>query len=359
MGGLYARDDPKADRSSELNTTTTIVLVLSAIFVALRFWARYVRIGYGLDDWLTVVALVLVFITGGLNYGMIAHGLGKHATDVSLEDQAIFFKILLAFECIYVTAVMMVKLALLQMYLRIFPSRRFKLVSAIIAATVVAWWIAICAVCIFQCRPIRRAWMPWLTEGTCIDLKASFIGNAIPNIATDIAILCLPVRQILKLQVNVAQKLSLLVIFLLGGFVLFASIYRFTTIMQFQITDTTWTLATACTWCVVEVACGTIALCLPTLRPLLLRVSSKFESASRSRKTAATRSNRPNELVTIGGTGKAGTRQFHRIEDDRASNESQLELGTGHGSLPHYNMSERGSGDELPLHKDGKGNLRM
>ncbi|KAM0356887.1 hypothetical protein ACHAP4_006593 [Fusarium culmorum] len=125
--------------------------------------------------------------------------------------------ILLAFECIYVTAVMMVKLALIQMYLRIFPSRRFKLVSAIIAATVVAWWIAICAVCIFQCRPIRRAWMPWLTEGTCIDLKASFIGNAIPNIATDIAILCLPVRQILKLQVNVAQKLSLLVIFLLGG----------------------------------------------------------------------------------------------------------------------------------------------
>lgn len=58
MDGLYARDNPKADRSSELNTTTTIVLVLSAIFVALRFWARYVRIGYGLDDWLTVVALV-------------------------------------------------------------------------------------------------------------------------------------------------------------------------------------------------------------------------------------------------------------------------------------------------------------
>ncbi|KAM0494150.1 hypothetical protein ACHAP8_008746 [Fusarium lateritium] len=217
MDGLHARYDSLADRSSELNTTTTIVLVLSAVFVALRFWARYVRIGYGLDDWLTVVALVFVFITGALNYGMISHGLGKHAGKVSPEDLAIFFKILLAFECIYVTAVMMVKLALIQMYLRIFTSRGFKLASAIIAATVVAWWIAICAVCIFQCRPIRRGWMPWLTEGSCIDLKASFIGNAIPNIATDIAILCLPVTQIVKLQVNIAQKLSLLVIFLLGG----------------------------------------------------------------------------------------------------------------------------------------------
>jgi hypothetical protein len=61
MVGLHARYDLEADRSSELNTTTTIVLILSAVFVALRFWARYVRIGYGLDDWLTVVALVSAF----------------------------------------------------------------------------------------------------------------------------------------------------------------------------------------------------------------------------------------------------------------------------------------------------------
>ena len=50
--------DQNADRSTELNTTTTVVLVLSAVFVGLRFWARYMRIGYGNDDWLTVVSLV-------------------------------------------------------------------------------------------------------------------------------------------------------------------------------------------------------------------------------------------------------------------------------------------------------------
>ena len=57
MASLYGRD-VNTDRSSELNATTTIVLVLSAVFVALRFWARYVRIGFGTDDWLTLVALV-------------------------------------------------------------------------------------------------------------------------------------------------------------------------------------------------------------------------------------------------------------------------------------------------------------
>jgi hypothetical protein len=147
---------------------------------------------------------------------VIHHGLGRHAKVVSTEDQVVFFKLLLAFENIYVTAVMLVKLALLQMYLRIFPSRRFRQISAVIAAVVVGWWIAICAVSIFQCNPIKRAWLPWI-DGTCINLKASFIGNAIPNIATDVAILCMPVRQILKLQVSLAQKLSLMVIFLLGS----------------------------------------------------------------------------------------------------------------------------------------------
>lgn len=55
---LHARINLLADRSRELATTTTVVLVLSAIFVALRLWARHIRIGFGLDDWLTVVALV-------------------------------------------------------------------------------------------------------------------------------------------------------------------------------------------------------------------------------------------------------------------------------------------------------------
>ncbi|KAM0541101.1 hypothetical protein ACHAPJ_013382 [Fusarium lateritium] len=213
---VVERVNLNADRSEELTTATTVVLVLSAIFVALRFWARYVRVGFAADDWMTIAALVLVFITGGLNYGMIAHGLGKHAQAVSTQDQITFFKILLAFENIYVTAVMIIKLALLKTYLRIFPSRRFRHISAIIAAVVIGWWISICAVCIFQCSPIRKAWVPWI-DGSCINLKASFIGNAIPNIVTDVAILCMPIKQILKLQVNFTQKLSLLVMFLLGS----------------------------------------------------------------------------------------------------------------------------------------------
>lgn len=135
---------------------------------------------------------------GGLNYGsksrsvhgalrnilpllmplgtVVAHGMGQHQSALSLDDLTIVLKHLLAFECLYVTAVAAVKLSLLAMYLRIFPSREFKIGAWVIGSTVVAWWIAIVLVCIFQCNPIYVAWVPW-AEGTCLNLRASFIGN--------------------------------------------------------------------------------------------------------------------------------------------------------------------------------------
>ncbi|KAK7926577.1 hypothetical protein PG985_003575 [Apiospora marii] len=297
---VRARDfDVYEDQGPHQSATTTALLVLATFFVGLRFWARYLKsFGFALDDYMLVAALVVTFITGGLNYGMIANGLGKHMAIVPPETLTEFFKLLLGFECVYVTAVMLVKLSVLQMYLRIFPSRNFKIMSYTIGAVVIAWWIAIVAVCVFQCNPIPKAWDQSL-PGTCIDLKASFVGNAIPNIVTDIAILALPVGQVWHLQVNITQKISLLFMFLLGSFVLFASIYRFTTIMHWRVEDTTWTLAEACTWCVVESACGVISACLPTLRPVMTKISSQWGSLNSSRR---------NQTRTT-GLGKSGLQQ--------------------------------------------------
>lgn len=292
--------DASEDTGPTQITTTTILLVLATVFVILRFWARhYVAAKYGLDDWLIVAGLISVFVIGGLNYGMVHYGMGRHASTLNLDMIENVLKHLLGFECMYVTAVALIKFSLLAMYLRIFPSRGFKIAAYIIGGTVAAWWIAIVLVCIFQCNPIYVAWEPWM-PGQCIDLKGSFIGNAVPNIVTDIAILIMPVKQVWALHTAPAQKISLICTFGLGSFVLIASIYRFSTIMQFDPNDTTFTLATACTWCVVECACGVICACLPTLRPLAKKVSSQFGSTGNKSRTTKTGS-RATELVTIGG----------------------------------------------------------
>lgn len=142
--------------------------------------------------------------------------MGRHASTLDLDGIENVLKRLLGFECMYVTAVALIKFSLLAMYLRIFPSRGFKITAWIIGGTVFSWWIAIVLVCIFQCNPIYVAWEPWM-PGQCINLKGSFIGNAVPNIVTDIAILIMPVKQVWALHTAPAQKISLICTFGLGS----------------------------------------------------------------------------------------------------------------------------------------------
>jgi hypothetical protein len=139
--------------------------------------------------------------------------------------------------------------------------------------------------------------------------------------------------------------------------VLFASVYRFTTIMQFDKADTTWTLAEACTWCVVEVACGVIGACLPMMRPLMTKVSSQFGSirSKNGSKTGASRGQGRTHgtdfsLVTIGGTGtKSPGGPFKRLQDHHYGVNTVITRSDSHSK---ENNSDSGSGDEVPL-KDG------
>lgn len=348
-GMLQSRmNSEMSDPGPNLRGTTTALLVLAFIFVVLRFAARYKRgLTYGSDDWMIVVSLVFCFVAGGLNYAMINWGLGRHAVTLPPDNVTMVLKLLVAFECIYCTGVGLVKLSLLLMYLRIFPTKDFRIGAYILGSVTIGWVIAINCVSIFQCNPIEKAWLGPAVAGTCINLKASFIGNAVPNILTDIIILCMPVTQVLRLQVSNAQRASLIFMFLLGAFVLFASIYRFTTIMQFDMADTTGTLATACTWCVVEVATGIISACLPTMRPLMLLVSSQFSSTrNRSGQGSATggRSQRT-ELVTIGGTGSKRNQDFRRLKNDYDVHSNVIATHTNGGRDDASSLS----GDERPL----------
>jgi hypothetical protein len=76
------------------------------------------------------------------------------------------------------------------------------------------------------------------TLKTCIHLKAAFIATGAINILTDSLILCLPMPFVWRLHTNLYRRISLMFIFSLGSFVVFASIYRFSTIFDFDPVDT-------------------------------------------------------------------------------------------------------------------------
>ncbi|KAF3396161.1 hypothetical protein F1880_007287 [Penicillium rolfsii] len=231
-------------RQGEYRAGTISMTALGVVFVILRFLARWKKgLRIGADDYVILLSLLLM-----------------------------------SFECVYCTTVGIIKISILLMYARIFPTRGFRIAAMILGSIVVGWVIAIIFVSVFQCTPIAKAWNPTL-PGTCINLKGSFIGNAVPNILTDIAILALPVHVVWGLHATVTHRLSVIAIFLLGSFVVFTSAYRFSTLFEFQPADTPWTLAKACTWCLIECASGIISACMPTLRPLFVMISSRFSSS--------------------------------------------------------------------------------
>lgn len=70
---------------------------------------------------------------------------------------------------------------------------------------------------IFQCLPIQGFWDKTIPAVCGVDVNSFFIGNAVPNIVTDWALLLLPLPYIWRLHRNTVQKLAIYATFLLGG----------------------------------------------------------------------------------------------------------------------------------------------
>ena len=86
----------------------------------------------------------------------------------------------------------------------------------ILSGFVVAWFITVFFLVIFQCLPVHHFW-DRLTPGSCIDSITAFIATAGLNIATDTAILILPMPTVWQLRISRSQKVALTGIFLVGG----------------------------------------------------------------------------------------------------------------------------------------------
>ena len=182
---------------------------------------------------------------------------------------------------------------------------------------------------IFQCSPVQGFWDHTISASCSVNVYAFFIGNAVPNILTDWALLVLPIPYIWRLQQNRTTKIALCGVFLLGGlydtllFIVFdiylcshnvvliylssiciISIVRLC-IMSTQLfnttsTDITWLFNDSSTWTAVEVNMGvvsgqsrtatyylgsshlTLIACLPSLRPLLTAYAARAKKSHSS-----------------------------------------------------------------------------
>ena len=121
-------------------------------------------------------------------------------------------------EIIYMIAMASIKISILLFYYRLFNSDpRFRIAVWVMATVVMCWYLTSTLIAIFQCSPIPYNWDRTIPGGQCIRTDTLWIGNSVSNLITDVAILCLPLPIIWRMDVTPRQKIAISGMFLLGA----------------------------------------------------------------------------------------------------------------------------------------------
>lgn len=255
--------------------TTTGLAILA---VVLRFVARKLA-GAKLwwDDWLILAGLMIsIGFTATIMF-WISEGLGHYIGLVTPAKLAASYELIFAGELIYLFAIGAVKLSLVAFYWRILAhSSRLRIVLYAFAAINIAWVVALFFTVLFQCLPIAAFWDKTIENMNCgVDLKGMLIGNSIPNFASDVALVCLPLFYIPpRINTSTIQKAILYTIFALGFFVTIAPIVRLALLARLDphSRNVTWDFVDYVIWTGAEINLGIVAGCLPSLRPVIAKL---------------------------------------------------------------------------------------
>ncbi|CAI9633022.1 unnamed protein product [Alternaria burnsii] len=267
--------DLSESRTASNNAIGIVLFVLSFVFVALRLLTRLrlKREVLGLDDYLMFLGLALnagnlaCCIAGGF------FGLGKHIWSLGPYEMRQITIITFAYVYIYTWSLCVIKFSILALYRRIFGMTWLGWFCVVLTA---GYFITNHVVLPLYTRPLHYYWNQWYGgEGVVLVNEAKFyLGIGIINLFGDVCILTIPVQSVLKLNMGRSQKVAVILTFLLGSFVCFASLYRIITIVHLvRTTDISWAKSDVFIWSSVEPSVGIISGCLPTLRPLLLQLT--------------------------------------------------------------------------------------
>ncbi|KAK4465106.1 putative integral membrane protein [Cladorrhinum samala] len=281
MASVILLDD---SRSYQIEVPCIVFFILTPSFVALRLWARAKLRGWqgiGLDDWSIVASSIFATIVSGLMMGSCAYGFGQHMASLRRPNKLMTLKLFYVAQAFYKLSINMTKLSILLLYLRIFPSRWFRISCHLLIGVILTYMIATTAASIWQCTPVPRAWDKSIS-GTCISITANWYSNAAFSIVTDVIILALPMYPIFTSKLPKSQKLALMAVFALGLFTTITSILRMQTLsFSSKSPDITYDIDSS-VWTMIEIHLAIICACLPMFRlPLAYILPSYFsESAS-------------------------------------------------------------------------------
>ncbi|KAG7004638.1 hypothetical protein G7Y79_00024g055880 [Physcia stellaris] len=298
-----ASDTASQDNSYQTVIAIVVAMVLVNVAVFLRLLARkLMKLPLMADDYMIMVAALFVNADAILYPFSIRYGDGRHIETLSPHDITSYLKTIYISAQLYGVSITAVKLSVLLFYRRVFSTAPFRRRIIVLAILVLAWFVVNNLLGAFQCIPVRKAWEPEI-PGRCINFLDFFIGIQVPNIILDALILALPVRAVLQLQMSKKKKISVLAVFLLGGFSIIIAIVRLAVLItRIGKQDLTYSTAIG-DWSLIEPAVEVLSASLPTMT-VFYNVRQHFATL-----LSVLRSS------TRGAKGsKDGSRGFHEIQ---------------------------------------------
>ncbi|CAI6070636.1 unnamed protein product, partial [Clonostachys chloroleuca] len=193
-------------------------------------------------------------------------GAGRHAAYWLLHNPATitnFLKYQTASQFIYMVGITLPKVALLILYLKVLADRK------VVIGFLISLWFSSVVALFAICQPFAYNWNKSIQGGHCGNFMATYKYISIPNIASDVAILLLPIPSLWSLNMSRWKKAGVFATFAVGGLGIITSIIRFVGFYRTNVgTDVTNNGGTTVIYTALEVAAHFICSCLPGTRPL-------------------------------------------------------------------------------------------
>ncbi|KAF2470654.1 uncharacterized protein BDR25DRAFT_261751 [Lindgomyces ingoldianus] len=251
--------------------------------IFLRFYCRiFILKTWGLDDWVGVA--VLVFNTGqqAILHMFLYWGCGLHITELSQNQILQILKWLFIEEVFYYTVHFVIKMAFLFFYLRLSPNKFFRgLVYAGMGLNASIFITNILMAC-FQCLPFDEILHPGThPDAVCINKLVLLIVPSILNILEDLYILILPISTVWNLQMSLRRKIAVLCVIGFGACAVIIACFRLIPLFELNSSpDTSFVLGKMVIVAALEIQFAVIAVNLPSLKALWLRITGGSSSGS-------------------------------------------------------------------------------
>ncbi|KAJ5980556.1 hypothetical protein N7481_007854 [Penicillium waksmanii] len=283
---------PPAGQTSHFNGSYSSLQIGTVISFGVTFFIATCFLGLRVFQAVKLIKNIeLDLITIIISYGVSATyfativnqmkwGWGKHMWNVSLADLMEFNKVrsehrniprkyktnaeqgLLPNTLTYLICPAITKMAIVSVLFRINPSVIYRCIVVAVAVSIFAYTLVLCTIVGGPCNPLKT--------GTTACLENVALAQSVLNIASDIAVIALPIPTIHALHLSTKNKITVGCLLTLGSGVIVCSIARLPYVLLLDKTeDVTYTEAILGIWSMVEINLGIVCACAMRMKRLI------------------------------------------------------------------------------------------